>query len=81
MVSKIKLIERIESKPYKVDITFDELRSYLEYFGYKVNRQKGSHVNFVHPLGIPITIPNNKKYVKPCYVKLAVECVSTIKEE
>ena len=71
-----KLIEKIESRPFRKDVTFDELERYLSIFNIIRVRSKGSHVQFKTQSGQTFTIPNNLNPVKPAYVKLAVEFTS-----
>ena len=77
-----KLINKIESKPTRKDITPDELEKYLKIHGFESNRQVGSHKNYINKkAGLVFTVVVNKNPIKPCYVKDAVELVSCIKED
>ena len=65
-----KLISRMQSIPVPKDIHFYELKKYLEYFGFKLDRTKGSHNVFTHSMLLDeIVVPTkNGKAIKPIYI-------------
>lgn len=70
-----KLIAKIESKPIHSDILFTELEKYYNHFGYYAKKQDGtSHVQFVKPGKIPVTVKKQNP-VKCSYVKQAISVV------
>ena len=50
-----KLIEKMKRQPN--GIRADEAVKVLEYFGYKLDRQQGSHMQFINSIGEVITVP------------------------
>lgn len=67
------------------NVTFDELKVLLEYYGFEVkNRSGGSHYSVSHHIeGIievrePNTIPRHKPTVKPPYVKKALKWIERV---
>lgn len=70
-----KLKEKIESKPYRSDITYDELRKYLNYYGYWLDRTNGSHHSFVNIRHKRITFPVHDNTIKAKYIQLISNCV------
>lgn len=70
-----KLIEKIEQRPTRHDITYEELEKYYKLHGFFPEKYKGtSHVMFKNKEGIRVSVPK-KNIVKPTYVKQAVENV------
>ncbi len=62
-----KLIARALRKP--PDLRFSEVRRILEHFGYKEDRQSGSHVVFTKKGEYPISVPLiGGKKVKRTYI-------------
>ena len=55
MSQRDKLIARILARPPEAD--FGDVRRFLKLYGYRFDRQKGSHVVFVKPGAPPITVP------------------------
>ena len=57
MGKKEKLIAKIETKPIRSDILFDELEQYYNYFGYYAKKQNAtSHIQFVKSGKRPVTV-------------------------
>ena len=77
-----KIINRIEANPYRSDISFDEIKRYLEHFGFKElpNRGKGSHHVFYKDGCEPLVIPVHGKTIKAAYVHISVKAVKTSEE-
>ena len=73
-----KRIEKIESKPYRNDISYKELDKYLNYYEYRLDRTSGSHHSYLNNEKQRITFPVHDNKIKPKYVELIVE---TIKKE
>lgn len=61
-----KIIEKMKSQPN--GIRPEEAQRVLCAYGYRLDRQKGSHMQFVNNVGDVITIPN-KTPIKSVYVK------------
>jgi predicted RNA binding protein YcfA (HicA-like mRNA interferase family) len=75
-----KLIARIRARPVKAD--FDDVRRLLEMSGYRMARQKGSHVSFTRP-GMPtIVVPTaGGRKVKRPYLDRLCELLALDHEE
>lgn len=71
-----KLISKIESKPFRHDIQFNELEKYYNLHGYFAEKQDGtSHVQFKNSAnGIRVTVKKENP-VKVSYVAQAVKIV------
>lgn len=83
MTQKDKLVEKIESKPIKTDITINELDSYLTMFGFICNHNATSHRVYTHPLtGRVVVLPDHGagKQTKAVYVRNAVIAVGEVKQ-
>ena len=67
-----KLTERLLTRP--TDMRFADIRMILEYYGWKLDRTKGSHRVFVKD-GDPnrITIPEDKQRVKGPYLSSVIK--------
>ena len=65
-----KLIERMKAQPNGVRP--DEAQRVLNAYGYRLDRQRGSHMHFINEDGDVITIPN-KNPLKAIYVKDILE--------
>ncbi len=50
-----KLIEKMKRQPN--GIRPEDATKVLEYFGYKLDRQQGSHMQFINSIGEVITVP------------------------
>lgn len=61
-----KIIEKMKNQPN--GIRPDEASKVLEYFGYRLDRQQGSHMQFINGKGEVITVPN-KTPLRAVYVK------------
>ena len=68
-----KLIERMKSQPNGVRP--DEAQRVLNAYGYRLDRQHGSHMHFINEDGDVITIPN-KNPLKAIYVKDILERIA-----
>ena len=68
-----KLIERMKSQPNGVRP--DEAQRVLNFYGYRLDRQRGSHMHFINEDGDVITIPN-KNPLKAIYVKDILERIA-----
>lgn len=70
MTSKDKTEEKIMRRPIAKDITFAELKSFLERKGFKMLQGKGDHMKFVHErLDEHLSIPCGQKVVGAIYIK------------
>ena len=61
-----KIIEKMKNQPN--GIRADEAAKVLEYFGFRLDRQQGSHMQFINSRGDVITVPN-KTPLRAVYVK------------
>ena len=68
-----KLIERMKVQPNGVRP--EEAQRVLSAFGYKLDRQRGSHMHFINDYGDVITVPN-KNPLKAVYVKDILERIA-----
>jgi predicted RNA binding protein YcfA (HicA-like mRNA interferase family) len=67
-MSKIeKLISKLLNA--KTDQSFQDVKKFLQHFGYSVKRIKGSHHIFDSKHGGPISIPVHNSTVKRIYIK------------
>lgn len=62
-----KNIQKLLSEPKEMRIA--EIENILLYFGYKLDRIKGSHHIFIKPECDTITVPSHKGKVKRVYLK------------
>ncbi|MBO4819232.1 MAG: type II toxin-antitoxin system HicA family toxin [Firmicutes bacterium] len=69
-------IEKIIQKMHLqiTDISFAELQKVLEYNGFQIVRQKGSHCFFRNKNGLGFTIPKTSP-VKAIYVRLVLTII------
>ena len=61
-----KIVAKMKSQPN--GIGFEEASKVLEYYGYRLVRQNGSHCHFRHSCGVVITIVKETPAIKRCYV-------------
>ena len=61
-----KIIEKMNNQPN--GIRHEEAAKVLEYFGYRMDRQKGSHMQFVNNYGDVFTLKKESP-LKAVYVK------------
>lgn len=61
-----KIIEKMKSQPNGIRI--EEATKVLEHYGYRLDRQHGSHMNFVNDIGDVMTVPNRTP-IRAVYVK------------
>lgn len=82
MSQKEKLISYMQSNPLPTDISFDDFKKYLEYYGFELKRTDGSHNMFVHnKSGLMYTVPTlNGRNVKTIYLKKANEIIKQMEE-
>ena len=67
MASVDKIVDKMKRQPNA--ITPDEAGAVLDYYGYKFDRQNGSHKTYVNKAGDIQTIPKKRPTIKPVYVK------------
>lgn len=80
MSKKDKALERLRQNPRNV--RFEELAAILLSLGFVMKEGgKGSHVVFKLPGQPPLTVPRNKPFIKPIYVKLALELIDSLAED
>lgn len=76
MTSFKKLAEKIKQKPLRNDITFKEMRKFMQHYGYSCrNGNKESHHIFFKAGCRPINIPAHDEgtNIKPAYIKQAIK--------
>lgn len=61
-----KIIKKMQQQPN--GIRFSEAVKVLEFYGYRLDRQKGSHAQFINARGDVITVKEDNP-LKACYVK------------
>jgi predicted RNA binding protein YcfA (HicA-like mRNA interferase family) len=77
-----KLLARIRNNPKNV--TFEELRTLLEAYGFEFLHARGSHYSFQGIVGgksIKVVIPYRRPNVNVEYVKTVLEYIERILEE
>jgi predicted RNA binding protein YcfA (HicA-like mRNA interferase family) len=82
MTKHDKLLKRIRNNPKNV--TFEELRTLLEAYGFEIDTIRGSHHTFrnrVGGVGVKLVIPYKKPYIKQVYVKQAIALIEQILSE
>jgi len=67
MASVDKIVSKMQRQPN--GISADEASLVLDHYGYKFDRQNGSHKTYVNEKGDIQTIPKKKPTIKPVYVK------------
>ncbi len=79
MSKKDKALEKLRQNPRNV--RFEELAAILLSLGFVMKEGgKGSHAVFKRPGQPPLTVPRNKPFIKPIYVKLALELIDSLAE-
>ncbi|MFC2053171.1 type II toxin-antitoxin system HicA family toxin [Chloroflexota bacterium] len=76
MGRRAKKLERFRQNPKNV--RYEELESVLLYLGLEKRRGGGSHAVFSFPGHEPITIPVNKPFLKPTYVKQILKMIDEL---
>ena len=73
----------MRSKPIPSDVTFDEMKKYLEHYDFILDRTNGSHNVFVHEkLSDELVIPTiGGRLVKPIYIKEANRVIDKLEDE
>ena len=61
-----KIVVKMKRQPNGIRI--DEADSVLRYYGYNLDRQKGSHRNYINPDGDVLTVVERKPTLKSFYV-------------
>lgn len=61
-----KIILKMKAQPN--GIRPEEAKKVLEYFGYRLDRQQGSHMQFINKSGDVLTLPNRNP-MRAVYVK------------
>lgn len=81
MERKEKKFLRINKKPYRTDVSIEEIISLLVDYGFEYKDQHAtSHHKFTHPkLPYHLSIPTiNGRLVKPTYVKKVIEAIEEL---
>jgi hypothetical protein len=82
MTKRQKRLERIRQNPKTV--TFEELRQVLEDHWFILGRSVGSHHHFRAEVGADtyhLSVPYKRPYIKPAYVKQALEMIDIIADK
>lgn len=80
MSKKEKALEKLRQNPKNV--RFEELVAILLSLGLEIREGgKGSHIVVKSPGQRPLTIPRKKPFIKPTYVKLALELIDSLAED
>ena len=64
-----KLKKKIEQDNPSKDISYDEIKKYLEHYGFNLERVTGSHHIFRNDNGKIIILPIHNKRIKYVYIK------------
>jgi predicted RNA binding protein YcfA (HicA-like mRNA interferase family) len=78
MSKRKKLLRRIQNNPK--DVSFEDLRKLLEWYGFELKRMKGSHCSFkglVEGRWELLVIPEDQP-LKPVYVKKALNLIERL---
>ena len=67
MASVDKIVAKMQRQPN--GISPDEAGSVLDHYGYKFDRQNGSHKTYINSEGDIQTVPKKRPTIKPIYVK------------
>lgn len=74
-----KLYDRIMQYPYRKDITFREVRTFLIAHGFIIKQAKGDHVKFEHPqLDGKLIIDSTASYMKPYIISNVQAAISDL---
>ena len=83
MATDEKLIQKFQNEPLPKEIEFSELKKYLGYYGFYVDRQTGSHVMFVHDnpnTTYPVPLISGR-FVKSRYLKELNKIIKNMEED
>ncbi len=81
MTRREKAEQRILCYPIKTDITFDEVKNFLQSKGFVMQSGKGDHMVFTHTaLEHHLSIPCNVKTIKTPYIKQIQKAIKLIEE-
>ena len=67
MASVKKIVDKMKRQPN--GISPDEAGLVLDHYGYKFDRQNGSHKTYINKNGDIQTVPKKRPTIKPIYVK------------
>ena len=82
MSKREKRLEKARNNPKNV--TFEELVTLLESYGFQKAHGEGSHVTYWYnqdELALRITIVYRRPHVKPAYVEEVIEKIDRVKEQ
>lgn len=74
MASVDKIVAKMKRQPN--GITPDEAGKVLAYYGYKFDRQNGSHKTYVNKNGDIQTVPKKRPTIKPVYVRQILDKIA-----
>jgi predicted RNA binding protein YcfA (HicA-like mRNA interferase family) len=81
MSRRQKLIDRVQGIPPPKDLTWEELVSFLGYYGYELDSSGGgSHHKFRNPStgeSVNVARPHPDNIVKPYYIKQIVAALAS----
>lgn len=81
MSKKNKLISKFLTKPFRNDISFDDLATVMKYFGFSRVEGKGSRVKFNNSeTGVAIYLhrPHPSKFLKEYQVKIVYRILNKV---
>jgi len=67
MPSVDKIVEKMKRQPNGIRI--DEAHKVLTHYGYSLDRQNGSHRQYINAVGDVLTVPERKPTIRSFYVK------------
>jgi len=76
MSKKKKLLDKMRRNPR--NIRFEELENLLLAYGFEKRAGKGSHAIYKIRGKRPLTIPRKRPFLKPIYVKLALQMIEQL---
>ncbi len=79
MTQRNKAEQRIMSYPIKLDITYEEVKSFLLSKDFEIRKGQGDHMIFTHPeLKQHLSIPCCVKAIKTPYIKAIQKAINLI---
>ena len=69
-----KVVAKMKRQPNGISI--DDADKVLKHYGYKFDRQNGSHRTYINKDGDTLTIPKKRPTIKPIYVKKILDKIN-----
>jgi predicted RNA binding protein YcfA (HicA-like mRNA interferase family) len=73
MASVAKLVEKMKRQPN--GISMEEADKVLQNYGYRLDRQKSSHRQYITDDGKRLSIPYRRPNIKPVYVRTILSAI------